>query len=883
MFHSKISPAASFRIAPYARTNIRKPNAPHLREEFKSLTKLCSWLTRMFKSVFKTGIRGAYNVSDNASFSTELWSVYPAKHRQNGKLASVFILDKYKLESHVSRLCSQSSNTRNPRAIISEYYEQIKLEISNLTKLKHPQILTVLEVLEETKSKFLFATESVTGNLPTLSLKDETDVGIQKGLLEICKGLEFLHNFCSTIHLNLQPSSVFVNQQGDWKLAGFKFLQNLNEMSAQDKQNYFIMNSSVIEYANHNLNFMAPELVIDDLTERLSTANDVWSLGMMIYYLYNKGEYAINCSDISNVSEYKQEFRKFEHRFYNHRPAELKYLLKDIPTSLYPTMMHLLARFPNDRMSISQFIDSDFFNGSLIKLMWFIDEFTTKSIEEKTVFLDGILGAEDILSLLPKTFRNGKLLPLLIKSIQFEVNLLRNNKILDLDTDLYISKMIQVVFNIGKFLLNLSFLDRICDSIMNNKGAKKSESQLTEIAKTSVKVRLSIVSNFDVMSKKLSQKVLVDFVKDIAQLCLAPPEKMQRDVDTQDDQIVLQDMFLRKLSLVAPGFDFPYMKNSLFPLLCHVFKTTTVLSTKLETIKTFDILIEKKAIDQTIVNDQLLPIFEKLKSRDKRIVKEVLNFFVSLQNGSQIDLDLEVSVDKVLNQCFRLVFGCHDCTKRDFEIFMASIEQIQQSIVSKKLDSLKPESRRNSANFESLIQNSLLRPTPKEATIRTPVLKPNADAKKEQNTKLISKQFTSRHSALRAQRAAQQDILQPRKTSNFGATSADSNRYSQSVVSNPKVRHDNIDNIGVMRPLTSASPPIDWSNENAKKPAVDNSSIPLQKSGVLSAHQTASTNIKLPPGFATDMVLTPNSTGTTLQKRENVMLNKDSENLLDFL
>lgn len=184
--------------------------------------------TAMFKSVFKTGIRSTYNVSENASFHTELWAVYPAKHRLTGKAASVFIFDKTKFETLVQRMCSQSPNTTNPRLIISECYELIKKEVSKLTKLKHPQILTVLEVLEETRLKFIFATEAVVANLVTLDLNKEDELSIQKGLLEVSKGLQFLHNFCSTIHLNLQPSSVFVTSLGDWKLAGFKFLQNLN-------------------------------------------------------------------------------------------------------------------------------------------------------------------------------------------------------------------------------------------------------------------------------------------------------------------------------------------------------------------------------------------------------------------------------------------------------------------------------------------------------------------------------------------------------------------------------------------------------------------------------------------------------------------------------
>ena len=64
--------------------------------------------------------------------------------------------------------------------MISECYELIKYEVSQLSKLKHPQLLQVYEVLEETKSKFLFVTEPVIDNLVTVNPKDLDDLSIQK-------------------------------------------------------------------------------------------------------------------------------------------------------------------------------------------------------------------------------------------------------------------------------------------------------------------------------------------------------------------------------------------------------------------------------------------------------------------------------------------------------------------------------------------------------------------------------------------------------------------------------------------------------------------------------------------------------------------------------
>lgn len=851
----------------------------------------------MFKSVFKTGIRGIYNVSDNPSFQTDMWSVYPAKHKQTGKVVSVFIFDKTKFESSIHRMCSQSPNTKNPKLIISECYELVKFEVSQLTKLKHPQILTIIEVLEETKLKFLFVSEAVSANLATLDLNKEDELSIQKGMLEISKGLQFLHNFCSIIHLNVQPLSVYVNAQGDWKLAGFKFLQNLNELSPLERENFYIMNnSSLVPFANLNLNFTAPELIVDSSNQRLSTANDMWSLGMLIYYLYNKGDTLITCFDSNSPSDFKGEFRLFQQKFYNHHPSELRYLLKDIPESLWLMITQLLARYPNDRINIDQFIDSDYFNGSLIKMMWFIDEFSTKSMDDKLIFLDGLLTQkDDLLSKLPGTFKHAKLLPLLIEVITNELKLLSNKK-LTLETDKLISNSLLVILKIGQDLSSLSFQDRIHDTLLTTTKPRKADaSPLTTLANTSVKVRLALVSNIELFTKKLQSKQTTEIVKEIANSCLTFASS---DVDLPTDQIQLQDMFLSNLLYVADMFDFPYLKNTLFPLLCQVFKTTTVLSTKLQTLATFQMLIDKKAIDRVIVNDQLLPVIENLKSRDKRIVAHVLQFFVKLVQSEHISLDLEVSTDRVLVQCLRLAFGCNDCSKQEFNGFMASIMAMQKSLVERKLGTLSEGTGDATVSFDSLINTPLLRNGTKDDVTKAPMLKPMAPKKTEPSKPPTpQKSFGSRVMAP-SNPTTKPLVLKPQMSPlAFGATSARTN------INNGLTRHtlntalgfSNDDDDDEFQDFQNGDTPnstggsnnggtIDWSTARAPTVSKNQSYSQLvlqpktqQKTGNIPAQSPS--GVKLPPGFNANVVLTPNSTGSV----QGLNVNTKPNDLLDFL
>lgn len=664
----------------------------------------------MFK-YFKTGIRASYDVSENPSFVVDLWLIYPAKRRQGGKAASVFIFDKTKFESLIQRLASQSSAAKNPRVLIAQSYELIKFEIGQLARLRHPQILTVVEALEETKLKFIFATEPVSNTLSTTNVKKLDDLTIQKGLLEIGKALHFLHSNCSIIHFNLQPLSIFISSLGDWKLSGFKFLQNLNEISPQERDNFYIMEFSPVAFTNINLNFAAPELLLDHL-QKLGFHNDMFSLGLLIYYLYND-DYLISCFDSGSITEYKSEFQKFANKFYNHRPADLKYVLKNIPDTIYAMYVQLMARLPHDRLTIDQFLEADFFEGSVIKAMFFADEFSTKSLSEKLVF---ILGLQDlnVLNQFPSQFRNQKLLPLMINFIENEVTVHKGKQI-DLETDIVLCNALQVALLLGEGILSLTFQDKVYKPLFSQSGVH------LELIKTSVRIRLTLVQNLGKLQLKLHDKQLVDLVKELAPLCLT--------VSAQDDpltQIEVQESFLTNLETVIHKFDFPYIKNDFFPLLCQVFKTTTILSTKLATINAFALLIRKRVIDKLIVTEQLLPVLKNLKSRNKVIIHLVLQLFSVLSESTHILLDIDVLVDTVLAQCLKLAFGCNDCNQSEFQKFIATITQIQETLTKKKIDLLPKD---ETTSFASIIET----PKPPQPS-QTPIKPQKVPSKSSQGS-----------------------------------------------------------------------------------------------------------------------------------------------------
>jgi len=190
---------------------------------------------------FSSNINSNYTVSTTPSSTAGPWKIYEAKKKSTGKAASVFVLERKSLESQGGSLGRTSASSL--KRAVDEVVERLKKEASSLARLRHPNVLELVEPVEDTRSGGLqFATETVTASLAgLLQEKDDQErsggVGgrssryvtedseggrkrreleideleIQKGLLQISKALEFLHDNAGLVHGNLTPDAIFVN------------------------------------------------------------------------------------------------------------------------------------------------------------------------------------------------------------------------------------------------------------------------------------------------------------------------------------------------------------------------------------------------------------------------------------------------------------------------------------------------------------------------------------------------------------------------------------------------------------------------------------------------------------------------------------------------
>lgn len=216
-----------------------------------------------------------------------IWKVHTAHKRSTRQESAVFVLDKKQFDIM----------NRDERDIMLDICKRSAVQ---LTKLRHPRILTVHHPLEESRDCMAFATEpifaslsNVLGNVSNLTNAAQKqlahhelhEVEIKCGLLHLAEGLSFLHSDAKLLHRNVCLDAVVINKEGKWKMHGFEYCC-LND-SQDDGKPYWKFqqyNAMYHPLTQPNLEYLAPEHLL--LAEH-SPASDIYSLAVLIYTIYS--------------------------------------------------------------------------------------------------------------------------------------------------------------------------------------------------------------------------------------------------------------------------------------------------------------------------------------------------------------------------------------------------------------------------------------------------------------------------------------------------------------------------------------------------------------------------------------------------------------------
>ncbi|KAK7752216.1 Protein kinase domain-containing protein ppk32 [Diatrype stigma] len=603
----------------------------------------------MFSSLksFSSNINSNYSVSSTVTSTAGAWKIYDAKRKSTGKTYSVFVFDKKALDTHGNTL-GRSGASAFKRAT-EEVVERLKKEASSLARLRHPSVLELVEPVEDTRGGGLqFVTEPVTTSLASLlQEKDEQErsggVGgrssryvteeadgtrrrreleideleIQKGLLQISKALEFLHENAGLVHANLTPDSILINAKSDWKLSGLAFCSP-PENSTKPTSVQPISLSEVLNldprlprYVQINLDYTSPDFVLDN---NLTSSADMFSLGLLCIALYNS-PHRSPIESGGSVSAYKRLFNSSStipsvgNGFMSSRP-----LPKDLSSYVLP---RLITRRPAQRMTSKEFQESEYFDNILVSTIRFLDGFPAKTPNEKSQFLRGLM---KVLPSFPKSVMEKKVLPALLEEMK--------------DKDL-LSLILQNVFKIIDLLPagKRSFGEKVRPRLKEIFIAHMKQPQEKDPARDAG--LMVVLEHTGLIAKNSSGK---EFKDDILPIFLVAVESATPS---------LVDVAMRGLPVILPVLDFSTIKNELFPVVATVFSKTNSLAIKVRGLQAFVILCggsleatddgldgfapEKKktssssALDKYTMQEKIVPLIKAIKTKEPAVMVAALN------------------------------------------------------------------------------------------------------------------------------------------------------------------------------------------------------------------------------------------------------------------
>ncbi|WWD18087.1 hypothetical protein CI109_102535 [Kwoniella shandongensis] len=562
-----------------------------------------------------TGVGG-----NTKPFNVGLWRVLPGTHKTTNKEVSIWIFEKKVLEGVKNGVLMEGIGGKE------WVMEQLKKEASSLSRLRHPDILHMVEPLEESRSELTFVTERITSSLSTLfsaaagpsssirrggrppsgaaaSEVDLDETEIQKGTLQVAKGLSFLHNQAKLVHLNLGPEAVVINSKGDWKLTGLSHTTPLVQPDGTPTKYIFPeIEQRLPPQVQWKLDYLAPEYALDST---LTPASDLYSLGCLLYAVHMGGKPPFQnrgsmqgLRDNAEGSLVRREWMSGSK--WERCSAELKDLLP-----------RLLTRSPSNRISLASLPSHSFFSSLAISTLNFLDPttFASKPREEKATFLRGLVR---VLPSFSERLRKGKVLPSLLEEMK----------------DPYLLPFILPnVFEISKGLSKNEFA-----------GVLPSLQPLFAL-KDPPQNMLTLLEHLSLFEEKTTPPVFRESVMPLIYNSL------------ECEHLPVQERVLKTVPHLCEILDYGTVQNVLLVKVAILFTRTRILSVKVQTLECFTAMVQ--TLDKATLTTKLVPLLAKIKTKEPAVMMATL----AVHEAMGAKVDREATATLVLPQLWAMSMG----------------------------------------------------------------------------------------------------------------------------------------------------------------------------------------------------------------------------------
>ncbi|KAJ2803495.1 Protein kinase domain-containing protein ppk32 [Coemansia guatemalensis] len=319
-----------------------------------------------------------FSLNEHPQGNSGHWALHKAKRRgaqpqQGVSEATVWVFDKQRL----NRQLLGNGQRENLLA-------QLSNEASQLTRLRHPSVLRVVEPLEDTRGYLMFVTEPVECTLEDMlddNSQELEQLEVQMGLLQIVRALRFLHGDAQLVHGALEPQCILIAASGDWKLGG------LGRSSSENSFDYLLP-----AHAQHAMDYSAPELVLDG---KRGAAGDVFSVGCIAMAALAGTSMACR----GDSAQYQRQL------------VRLTDSVDKLPAAAQSGVRGMLARNAVQRISLEQIEGCGLFSGDLMETLQRLEALVELPRDQQAAFVGRLV---QVLPRFSVRVQRRRLLPLLL-------------------------------------------------------------------------------------------------------------------------------------------------------------------------------------------------------------------------------------------------------------------------------------------------------------------------------------------------------------------------------------------------------------------------------------------------------------------------------------
>ncbi|KAG7497650.1 SCY1 2 isoform X1 [Solea senegalensis] len=552
------------------------------------------------------------------------WRIYNGTKKSTKQEVAVFVFDKKMVDKY-------------QKFEKDQIIDSLKKGVQQLTRLRHPRLLTVQHPLEESRDCLAFCTEPVFASLSNVlgqwdnlpcpvpnDIKEYKlfDVEIKYGLLQMSEGMAFLHSGVKMVHGNLCLENIILNKSGAWKIMGFDFsISSTNPTEAEPKYTCKEWEPNLPPLCLPNPEYLAPEYI---LSVSCDSASDMYSLGVVMHAIFNEGKPVFQVSKHDIFKSFSRQLDQLS----TMSPA----VLNKIPEDVREHVKMLLSVTPNVRPDADQMTKMPFFDDVGAVTLQYFDSLFQRDNLQKSQFFKGL---PKVLPKLPKRVVVYRILPALTSEF--------------VNPDM-------VPFVLPNVLL-------IAEDCTKEEYVRLILPDLTPVFKQQepVQILLIFLQKMDLLLTKTPEGDIKNSVLPMVYRALEAPS------------VQIQELCLNIIPTFANLIDYPSMKNSLIPKIKSACLQTSSLAVRVNSLVCLGKILEY--LDKWFVIDEILPFLQQIPSREPAVLMGILGIYKCTYSHKKLGIPKENLASKTLPHLVSLSID-NNLNLNQFNSFMVVIRDM---------------------------------------------------------------------------------------------------------------------------------------------------------------------------------------------------------------